>query len=69
MAIVRDNSEYFAIAWQLSLQHNGPPCAVTAERRLPRPLPRRQARARVLHTKMPFEPPGEEFSHPCYLRA
>ena len=69
VAIVRDNSEYFAIAWQLSLQHNGPPCAVTAESRLPRPLPRRQARARVLHTKMPFEPPGEDFSHPCYVRA
>ena len=46
-----------------------PPCAVTAESRPPRSLPRRQARARVLHTKMPFEPPGEDFSHPCYVRA
>ena len=46
-----------------------PPCAVTAESRPPRSLPRRQARARVLHTKMPFEPPGKDFSHPCYLRA
>ena len=53
VAIVRDNTEYFELRGS-SACSTMPPCAVTAESRLPRPLPRRQARARVLHTKMPF---------------
>ena len=36
VAIVRDNTEYFAIAWQLSLQHNA---TLRRHRREPTPPP------------------------------